>query len=185
MHRSVHEDFVVRLAEAAAKQRAGDPADPETTVGPAISPEARNRVAAWMDEATAAGATAVEAGTFGDGHLRPAVLDDVPPDARVWSKEVFGPVISVAAFDAIEEAIDLANDTEYGLQAGIFTRDLFKMLNAWDRLEVGGVVIGDVPSYRVDNMPYGGVKDSGLGREGVRFAMEDMTEIRNLVIRRR
>ena len=183
MHRSVHQDFVVRLAEAAAKQRAGDPADPETTVGPAINPEARDRVAAWMDEATEAGATAVQAGTFGDGHLRPVVLDDVPPDARVWSKEVFGPVISVAAFDALDEAIDLANDTEYGLQAGIFTRDLATALAATHRLEFGGVTVNQAPQFRVDQMPYGGTKASGNTKEGPHDAVREMTEERMVVIR--
>lgn len=183
VHRSVHEEFVARLAEAAAKQKAGDPADPETTVGPAISPEARDRVAAWMDEATAAGATAVETGTFGDGHLRPAVLDDVPPGARLWSKEVFGPVISVAAYDALDEAIDLANDTEYGLQAGIFTRDLATALAATNRLEFGGVTVNQAPQFRVDQMPYGGTKASGNTKEGPHDAVREMTEERMVVIR--
>ena len=109
---------------------------------------------------------------------------------RVWKNlctvaEAFGPVAFLIKFNEFEEALRIVNDSKFGLQAGIFTRDLFKTLDAWDWLDVGGVVINDVPSYRVDNMPYGGVKDSGLGREGIRFAMEDMTEIRNLVIRRR
>jgi acyl-CoA reductase-like NAD-dependent aldehyde dehydrogenase len=101
------------------------------------------------------------------------------------TEEAFGPIAVLSKFSRFEDALAEANDSKFGLQAGIFTRDLFKALDAWDHLDVGGVVINDVPSYRVDNMPYGGVKDSGLGREGVRFAMEDMTEIRNLVIRRR
>ena len=104
---------------------------------------------------------------------------------RLYREEAFGPVALLGKFAKFEDALDEVNDSKFGLQAGIFTRDLYKMLQAWDRLEVGGVIIGDVPSYRVDNMPYGGVKDSGLGREGIRFAIEDMTEIRNLVIRRR
>jgi acyl-CoA reductase-like NAD-dependent aldehyde dehydrogenase len=103
----------------------------------------------------------------------------------VYREEAFGPVALLSKFKDFDAALAEVNDSKFGLQAGIFTRDLFKMFDAWDRLEVGGIVINDVPSYRVDNMPYGGVKDSGLGREGVRFAMEDMTEIRNLVIRRR
>jgi len=101
----------------------------------------------------------------------------------VRDEEAFGPVALLTKYTDFNAALDEVNDSRFGLQAGVFTRDLEKMLTAWDRLDVGGVVIGDVPSYRVDNMPYGGVKDSGLGREGVRFAMEDMTEIRNLVIR--
>ena len=106
-------------------------------------------------------------------------------DTKLYREEAFGPVAILSKFSDFDDALDEVNDCKFGLQAGIFTRDLFQVLDAWDRLEVGGVVINDVPSYRVDNMPYGGVKDSGLGREGVRFAMEDMTEIRNLVIRSR
>jgi acyl-CoA reductase-like NAD-dependent aldehyde dehydrogenase len=116
--------------------------------------------------------------------LEATLLEDVDRNAALYREEAFGPVAILSSFTDFDAALDEVNDSKFGLQAGIFTRDLFKMFDAWDRLEVGGVVINDVPSYRVDNMPYGGVKDSGLGREGVRFAMEDMTEIRNLVIRR-
>ena len=117
--------------------------------------------------------------------LEATLLEGVPSGCKLRDEEAFGPVAILSSFNDFEAALDEVNDSHFGLQAGIFTRDLEKMLTAWDRLEVGGVVIGDVPSYRVDNMPYGGVKDSGMGREGIRFAMEDMTEIRNLVIRRR
>jgi acyl-CoA reductase-like NAD-dependent aldehyde dehydrogenase len=117
--------------------------------------------------------------------LEATLLENVPRDTKLYREEAFGPVAILSRFDDFDAALDEVNDSKFGLQAGVFTRDLYKMMHAWDRLDVGGVVIGDVPSYRVDSMPYGGVKDSGLGREGVRFAMEDMTEIRNLVIRRR
>jgi acyl-CoA reductase-like NAD-dependent aldehyde dehydrogenase len=117
--------------------------------------------------------------------LDATLLEGVDRDTKLYREEAFGPVAVISKFTDFEKALEEVNDSKFGLQAGIFTRDLFKMLRAWDVLEVGGVVIGDVPSYRVDNMPYGGVKDSGLGREGIRFAIEDMTEIRNLVIRRR
>ena len=116
--------------------------------------------------------------------LEATLLENVDRSSNVYREEAFGPVAILSKFTSFEAALDEVNDSKFGLQAGIFTRDLFKMFDAWDRLDVGGVVVNDVPSYRVDNMPYGGVKDSGLGREGVRFAMEDMTEIRNLVIRR-
>ena len=116
--------------------------------------------------------------------LEATLLENVSRDAALYREEAFGPVALLSKFERFEDALAEVNDSKFGLQAGIFTRDLFQALDAWDRLDVGGVVINDVPSYRVDNMPYGGVKDSGLGREGVRFAMEDMTEIRNLVIRR-
>ena len=115
--------------------------------------------------------------------LEATLLEDVPLTADVCAREAFGPVAVLSRFRDFDAALDAVNDSVFGLQAGVFTRDLYKAQQAWDRLEVGGVVIGDVPSWRVDNMPYGGVKDSGLGREGVRFAMEDMTEIRLLVVR--
>ena len=115
--------------------------------------------------------------------LEASLLEDVDRTATLYREEAFGPVAILSRFTSFDAALDEVNDSKFGLQAGIFTRDLFKALDAWDRLDVGGIVINDVPSYRVDNMPYGGVKESGLGREGVRFAMEDMTEIRNLVIR--
>jgi acyl-CoA reductase-like NAD-dependent aldehyde dehydrogenase len=117
--------------------------------------------------------------------LQATLLENVDRAAALYREEAFGPVAILSKFTDFAAALDEVNDSKFGLQAGIFTRDLYKILEAWDRLDVGGIVVGDVPSYRVDNMPYGGVKDSGLGREGVRFAMEDMTEIRNLVIRRR
>ena len=117
--------------------------------------------------------------------LEATLLEDVAARPTLYAEEAFGPVAILSKFTDFDDALAEVNDSKFGLQAGVFTRDLYKMLEAWDRLEVGGVVIGDVPSYRVDNMPYGGVKDCGLGREGVRFAIEDMTEIRNLVIRRR
>lgn len=115
--------------------------------------------------------------------LEPTLLENVPKTEDVCTQEAFGPVAVLAPFRLFEAALDEINDSKFGLQAGLFTRDLYKAHRAWDRLDVGGVVIGDIPSWRVDHMPYGGVKDSGLGREGVRFAMEDMTEIRLLVVR--
>jgi len=115
--------------------------------------------------------------------LEATLLENVPANAQINTEEAFGPVAVLSKFSTWQQALDMVNDSKFGLQAGIFTRDFYKIQQAWDELDVGGVVVGDVPSYRVDNMPYGGVKDSGLGREGVLFAMEDMTEIRNLVIR--
>ena len=115
--------------------------------------------------------------------LEATLLEDVPRDEPVVCEEAFGPVAVLSRFRDFDAALAQVNDSAFGLQAGVFTRDLYKAQRAWDTLEVGGVVIGDVPVWRVDNMPYGGVKDSGLGREGVRFAMEDMTEIRLLLIR--
>jgi acyl-CoA reductase-like NAD-dependent aldehyde dehydrogenase len=141
------------------------------------------RLDGWIQEAVSSGATLLCGGARDGAMLEATLLEDVGRETKVYQEEAFGPVAILSKFDDFEAALEEVNDSRFGLQAGIFTRDLYKMLTAWDRLEVGGVVIGDVPSYRVDNMPYGGVKDSGLGREGIRFAMEDMTEIRNLVIR--
>lgn len=117
--------------------------------------------------------------------LEATVLDKVPPNAQLNTEEAFGPAAILSAFSNFDDALAQVNDSKFGLQAGIFTKDIYKIQKAWDELEVGGVVIGDVPSWRVDNMPYGGVKDSGVGREGIKFAMEDMTELRLLVIRDR
>ena len=115
--------------------------------------------------------------------LEATLLENVPKQQAICTQEAFGPVAVLSPFDDFEVALDEVNDSTFGLQAGIFTRDIHKAHRAWDKLDVGGVVVGDIPSWRVDNMPYGGVKDSGLGREGISFAIEDMTEIRNLVIR--
>jgi acyl-CoA reductase-like NAD-dependent aldehyde dehydrogenase len=142
------------------------------------------RLDGWIQEAIAGGSKLLCGGKREGAMLEATLLEAVDRSATVVREEAFGPVAILSKFTRFKDALDEVNDSKFGLQAGIFTRDLFKMFDAWDHLDVGGVVINDVPSYRVDNMPYGGVKDSGLGREGVRFAMEDMTEIRNLVIRR-
>ena len=145
--------------------------------------DAAKRIDAWMDAAVAGGAKALVRGKRKGNMLPAALLRDVPRDADLYRKEAFGPVACIEAFDAFDAAIDRVNDSDFGLQAGVFTGNLAHAMHAWDRLEVGGVIVGDVPSFRVDNMPYGGVKHSGLGREGVRHAIEDMTEPRLLVIR--
>ena len=149
-----------------------------------ISESEARRLDNWIREAVDGGATLLCGGKREGAMLEATLLENVDRSATVVREEAFGPVAILSKFSRFDEALEEVNDSKFGLQAGIFTRDLFKMFDAWDRLDVGGIVVNDVPSYRVDNMPYGGVKDSGLGREGVRFAMEDMTEIRNLVIRR-
>jgi acyl-CoA reductase-like NAD-dependent aldehyde dehydrogenase len=137
-----------------------------------------------VQEAVAGGARLLCGGRRDGAMLEATLLEGADRSATLYREEAFGPVALLSRFSRFEDALEEVNDSKFGLQAGIFTRDLFQMFDAWDRLDVGGIVINDVPSYRVDNMPYGGVKDSGLGREGIRFAMEDMTEIRNLVVRR-
>ena len=183
VQRSVYGSFRDRLVARTRALRSGDPEDEATAVGPLITEGDAVRLERWIREAVENGATILTGGGRRRSVLEPTLLEDVPKDQPLWCREAFGPVGALAPFDTFEDALREVNDSAYGLQAGIFTRDLRKALRAWDELEVGGVVIGDVPSFRVDHMPYGGVKDSGLGREGVRFAIEDMTEIRMLVIR--
>ena len=185
IHEKIYDELRDRLVAKTKTLVAGDPKDEATFIGPMIDVKEAARLDSWIQAAAADGATVLCGGKREGAMLEATLLEGVPRKAKLYAEEAFGPVAILSKFSDFEAALDEVNDSRFGLQAGIFTRDLFKMLAAWDRLEVGGVVIGDVPSYRVDNMPYGGVKDSGLGREGVRFAMEDMTEIRNLVIRRR
>ncbi len=185
VHDAIYDAFKAKLVERTARLIAGDPREEATFVGPMIDVKEAARLEKWINEAVAGGATLLCGGQREGAMLAATLLENVPNSAKLNTEEAFGPVAFFARFSSFEQALDMVNDSKFGLQAGIFTRDLFEMLKAWDHLDVGGVVINDVPSYRVDNMPYGGVKDSGLGREGVRFAMEDMTEIRNLVIRRR
>ena len=172
-----------RLIALTEKLVTGDPKDESTFVGPMISVGEAERLESWVSAAVDAGGTLLCGGQRDGAMLEATLMEDVPRDQAICTHEAFGPVAVLSRFDSFEDALREVNDSTFGLQAGVFTRDLYHMQQAWDELDVGGVVVGDVPSWRVDNMPYGGVKDSGHGREGVRFAMEDMTEIRNLVIR--
>jgi acyl-CoA reductase-like NAD-dependent aldehyde dehydrogenase len=184
IHESIYERFKAMLVARAASLVAGDPKERATFIGPMISEGEARRLEGWIAEAVATGARLLCGGTRRGAMLDATLIEEAPRLSKAVTEEAFGPLAILSRFSDFDAALAEVNDSKFGLQAGIFTRDLFKMFDAWDRLEVGGVVINDVPSYRVDNMPYGGVKDSGLGREGIRFAMEDMTEIRNLVIRR-
>ncbi|MEV1290431.1 aldehyde dehydrogenase family protein [Micromonospora sp. NPDC049679] len=180
--RSVADALAERIATAVEAQRTGDPWDEATDVGPLIDEAAAIRVQTWVEEAVAAGATVLTGGTRTGASVAPTVLVDVPPDAKVTCEEIFGPVLVIEAVDGVDAAFARVNDSRYGLQAGVFTRDLQVAFRAHRELEVGGVVIGDVPSYRADQMAYGGVKESGVGREGVRYAMEDYTYEKVLVL---
>lgn len=179
----VYEPFKEKLVAATLKLKAGDPKDRDTFVGPMISEGEAKRLHDWILEAHSNGGDVLCGGRRDGAMLEATLMENVRAEEKVVTEEAFGPVAVLSRFSVWEEALAEVNASKFGLQAGIFTRDFYKVQKAWDLLEVGGVVVGDVPSYRVDNMPYGGVKDSGLGREGVAFAMEDMTEIRNLVIR--
>ncbi len=184
IHEEVYDTFRSMLVEKTKTLKAGDPKDRETFIGPMISVGEAQRLKGWIDEAVEGGATLLCGGGCAGNMLEATLLENVDRNARALNEEAFGPLAILQKFAIFDEALAEVNRSTFGLQAGLFTRDLFHALDGWDRLDVGGVIVNDVPSYRVDNMPYGGVKDSGLGREGIRFAMEDMTEIRNLVIRR-
>lgn len=183
VHDSVYEDFRSRFVEAARQLKCGDPKEETTFIGPLISQKEAERVETWVNEAVKKGAKLLCGGNRKGAMVDATLLENVPPAEKVWAEEVFGPVAVLERFHEFGDALAKVNDSRYGLQAGIFTNNLSQAMRAWDELEVGGVIIGDVPSWRVDHMPYGGVKDSGLGREGIRFAIEDMTEIRLLVIK--
>ncbi len=176
-----HEAFLPKVRALVV----GDPMDERTTIGPLISQGDVDRIESWTQEAVARGAEVLCGGSRVSDRLFPAtVLTNVPRDAKICADEAFAPVVVVERVGSLDEALAAVNDSAFGLQAGLFTTDLEAALAAFDRLEVGGLLINDAPTYRIDHMPYGGVKDSGLGREGPRYAIEDMTELRLLVIRR-
>jgi acyl-CoA reductase-like NAD-dependent aldehyde dehydrogenase len=181
-HRDVAEALTERVVAAVRGLTTGDPTDGAVDVGPLINEDAARRVESWVEEAVAVGARVLTGGTREGATYAPTVLTDVPPTAKVACEEVFGPVVVLDTVDSVDEAFARVNESRYGLQAGVFTSDLQVAFRAAQVLEVGGVIIGDVPSYRADQMPYGGVKESGVGREGVHAAMEDLTVERVLVL---
>ncbi|MBI1758955.1 MAG: aldehyde dehydrogenase family protein [Actinobacteria bacterium] len=182
VERPVYEATLAAIVAAVRALRVGDPADERTDVGPLISVAAAQRVAEWVGEAVQAGARVLVGGDPDGSSYPPTVLVETPHDAKVSCREVFGPVLTVEPVESVAEGLMRINDSPYGLQAGVFTRDVTTAFRAHRELEVGGLVIGDVPSYRADQMPYGGVKESGTGREGVRYAMEDYTYPRVMVL---
>jgi acyl-CoA reductase-like NAD-dependent aldehyde dehydrogenase len=183
VHKSLYSKFRKQFSDAVLKLRMGDPKDEKVFIGPMVDEEAAKRIDAWMDAAVAAGAKPIVRGKRRKNLVPAALFESVPRTSDLYRKEAFGPVALIEPFDDFEDAINGVNDSDFGLQAGVFTGSLAHTMRAWDALEVGGVIVGDVPSFRVDNMPYGGVKLSGLGREGVRSAIRDMTEERLLVVR--
>jgi acyl-CoA reductase-like NAD-dependent aldehyde dehydrogenase len=183
VHSSIADAFTDRLAGNVETLVVGDPADEATDVSALISKHERERVKSWIDEAVADGAKVVTGGDIGvDGVLRPTVLANVSPEMKVCSGEVFGPVVGIAAYDDLDEALRLANDSDYGLQAAIFTSDIGKGLKAIRTLDFGGVLVNEVPTWRADQQPYGGLRDSGNTREGPAYSVKEMTEIRMVVI---
>jgi acyl-CoA reductase-like NAD-dependent aldehyde dehydrogenase len=180
--RNLYDVFALLLARQVRALRQGNPNDDSTDVGPVINDAAAARIERWVDDAIDGGAKVLVGGKRSGTSLEPTLLTDVPLDACVLREEVFGPVVTIMPFDDLDSAFAAVNDSTFGLQAGIFTRDIETAFRAHRDLEVGGVIVGDVPSYRADQMPYGGVKDSGVGREGVRSAMEDLTVEKVLVL---
>jgi acyl-CoA reductase-like NAD-dependent aldehyde dehydrogenase len=182
-HEDIYHALRDRLAERVGALRSGDPRDEGTFIGPMISDREADRLAGWIEQAVERGAKILVGGGREGRMMQATLLEGVAHDVSLSCEEAFGPVAMIEPYSDFNAALATINDSVFGLQAGVFTRDLFKAQRAWDELEVGGVIVGDVPSWRVDHMPYGGVKDSGLGREGIRWAIEDMTEIRLLVTR--
>ena len=183
IHQAIYEQVKAKLVVASASLIMGSPQHEQTFIGPMISEKEAERLQLWIQQAIEQGANLLCGGQRQGAMLQATLLENVPNHAALYCEEAFGPVAILSSFNDFDQALAQVNDSTFGLQAGIFTRDIYKAYKAWDTLEVGGVVIGDVPSWRVDNMPYGGVKDSGLGREGIRYAIEDMTEVRLLVVR--
>lgn len=184
IHDEIYDRFRAMLVAKTKTLKAGDPKNRDTFIGPMISEKEASRLDGWIKGAVAAGAKLLVGGQRQGAMLDATLLEEAPRHCDAVQEEAFGPLAILSRFTEWDAALAEVNDSKFGLQAGLFTRDISKVLKAWDKLDVGGVVVNDVSSYRVDSMPYGGVKDSGLGREGIRFAMEDMSEIRNLIIRR-
>jgi acyl-CoA reductase-like NAD-dependent aldehyde dehydrogenase len=182
VHAPVYEDFVARLVKEVANLKVGDPLDPQTDVGPLIDAGSLDRVAAWVDEAVSEGAEVLAGGQRKDPFYLPTLLGSVRREMKVCREEIFGPVTTVSPYQTFEEAIDEVNATPYGLQAGLFTADLERVFLAHREIKVGGLIVGDVSAFRADQMPYGGTKESGYGREGLRSAMEELTEPRIMVL---
>ncbi|MEX1010313.1 MAG: aldehyde dehydrogenase family protein, partial [Chthoniobacterales bacterium] len=182
-HETIYADFQKAfLAQVHEKAVTGDPRDAQTLVGPMITKTALDNIVGWIKAAEAGGAKLLTPLKVEGQVLHPVVLENVPRDASIACEEAFAPVVVLESYRTYAEGLAAVNDSKFGLQAGVFTDDLSKAYEAYDRLEVGGVLINQVPTFRTENMPYGGVKDSGFGREGVRYAMEDMTELKSLVI---
>ena len=183
VHTSIADEFIAMLVEQVNSLAVGDPMDEATEVSSLISAAETDRVVTWIDEARSAGARVVCGGVVGDqGVLAPTVLVDVDPSMKVCSQELFGPVVAVARYDDVDEALRLANDSAFGLQAAIFTADLSTALTAVRTLDFGGVLVNEVPTWRADHQPYGGVRDSGNTREGPAYTIREMTELKMVVI---
>lgn len=183
VHEDVYQPFLDLLVDQTKALTVGDPMEESTSVGPLITSEAVKRVETWINEAVSGGARAITGGSpLGNNIIEPTVMTDTKPDMRVNCEEVFGPVVTVNKFSSFADAVEAVNRSSFGLQAGVFTNNINRIFLAYRSIDVGGLIVNDVPTFRADNMPYGGVKDSGMGREGIRYALEEMTEPRLLVL---
>jgi glyceraldehyde-3-phosphate dehydrogenase (NADP+) len=182
LHEDIREAFLEKFRAGVAALKLGDPLQPDTDVGPMVDEGQATRTARWVDEAVQLGGRVVAGGKANGAYFEPTILENVPVEAQVCSNEAFAPLVVVFPFSDFGDAIRQVNDSFFGLQTGVFTNDLAHAWQAFNELEVGGVIVNDIPTYRIDNMPYGGVKDSGLGREGLRWSIEDMTELRIMVL---
>jgi acyl-CoA reductase-like NAD-dependent aldehyde dehydrogenase len=182
VHEKAYDEFIAAFVPRVQKLVVGDPLDPATDVGPMIDEGAAARAESWLNAATRDGARVLVGGSRKGTLFQPTVLADTKPEQSVNCEEVFAPLTTVTRYRDFDDAVKALNASLYGLQAGVFTRDVSKLMRAWDRLDVGGVMGNDIPSFRIDRMPYGGAKASGLGREGVRYAIDEMTELRLLTL---
>ncbi len=183
VHRDIYDEFKERFVEGVRNLKVGDPLEEDTDVGPLIAETEAIRVESWVNEAVKQGARVLVGGVRDGIMYQPTVLENVTPDMKVMRQEIFGPVVCLIPYDDFDRALDMVNDSKYGLQAGVYTQDINKAMRAVQKLNVGGVTINESPTFRVDQMPYGGVKESGLGREGPKFAIEEMTTVKMVVIK--
>ena len=180
---SIYDEFKRQfVAHVREHVRAGDPRDKRTVVGPMIDSGALDRITGWLETARKSGAKVLCGGNVNGRCLEPTIVENASHNVDISAKEVFAPVVTLFSYNDFDDALKFVNDSEFGLQAGVFTRDIGRAMRAFEHLEVGGVLVNNVPTFRADNMPYGGVKDSGFGREGIRYAMEEMTEIKSLIL---
>lgn len=182
VHEKIFDKFLDKFVSATKALKLGDPMLEETDVGPVIDTDSADRIMKWIEEALDSGAEMLTGGHRDGRLIEPTVLTNVPPTCNVSCNEVFGPVVHIERYKDFDEALSWVNNTRYGLQAAVFTKDMKKAFKAYNALDYGGVIVNDFPSFRVENMPYGGIKDSGVGREGLRYAIEEMTELKLLVV---
>ncbi|MFW0883631.1 aldehyde dehydrogenase family protein [Candidatus Acidulodesulfobacterium sp. H_13] len=178
IHQDVEKEFIGYFIKETKKLKIGDPINEETDIGPLINPESKHRITAWVDEAVKEGAKVELGGDFNGNIMEPTIFSNVKQDMKISCLEIFAPVVSLVAFKHISEAVHYVNDSIYGLQAGIYTNDFKNALYCIKRIDTGGVLINDIPTTRADHQPYGGVKESGIGREGIKYAVEEMTELK-------